>query len=132
MRIYTDGSYKSSIDRGGIGVVWVDNDNRILKQFQKEFFGCTNNQMELMGISVALQSIQSPINSLEIISDSQYAIGVISKGWTPKKNTELVNKIREQLIKAQSFVKTPIVFTHQRGHQGERFNELCDTLANGY
>lgn len=34
LQIYTDGAYKSSIDQGGIGVVWVKN-NEVFKSTPK-------------------------------------------------------------------------------------------------
>ena len=90
--VYTDGSYKSSLDRGGIGVIWLKN-GKIIQEFSKGFNHVTNNIMELMAIYVALKCIIKPIDSLEIISDSEYSIGVLTKDWKPKKNVKLILKI---------------------------------------
>jgi hypothetical protein len=37
--------------------------------------------------------------------------------WKPKKNVELINKIRKQVIKTQQLVKEPIKWRHIYGHQ---------------
>lgn len=126
--IYTDGSYRSSLDQGGIGVVWLKNGKKV-QEFSKGFKGETNNTMELKAILVALISIKKPINSLEIVSDSEYSIGVLTKFWKPKKNIELISKIKKQIIETQKLVDSPIKWTHVRGHQDNEFNNLCDKLA---
>lgn len=126
--IYTDGSYRSSLDQGGIGVVWLKNGKKV-QEFSKGFKGETNNTMELKAILVALISIKKPINSLEIVSDSEYSIGVLTKSWKPKKNIELISKIKKQIIETQKLVDSPIKWTHVRGHQDNEFNNLCDKLA---
>ena len=126
--IYTDGSYRSSLDQGGIGVVWLKNGKKV-QEFSKGFKGETNNTMELKAILVALISIKKPINSLEIVSDSEYSIGVLTKSWKPKKNIKLISKIKKQIIETQKLVDSPIKWTHVRGHQDNEFNNLCDKLA---
>ena len=86
-RIYTDGSCRAN-GNGGIGVVWLKNDEKVY-EFSKGFKEVTNNIMELMAIFYALKSIKKPIDSLEIISDSEYALGCIfNDSWHPKKNIE--------------------------------------------
>ena len=34
LQIYTDGAYKSSIDQGGIGIVWMK-DDKVFKKYSK-------------------------------------------------------------------------------------------------
>ncbi|WP_423055802.1 ribonuclease HI, partial [Bacillus atrophaeus] len=46
LQIYTDGAYKSSIDQGGIGIVWMK-DDKVFKKYSKGFKHTTNNKMEL-------------------------------------------------------------------------------------
>ena len=132
-QIFTDGSCRAN-GNGGIGIVWLKNDEKV-HEFSKGFKEVTNNIMELMAIFYALRSIKKPIDSLEIISDSEYALGCIfNLKWHPKKNVELINKIRKQVIQTQSFVKEPIKCRHTRGHQkisseDARWNNQCDWLA---
>ena len=115
-QIYTDGSCRAN-GNGGIGVVWLKNGKKVY-EYSKGYKGVTNNIMELAGIMVALKSIKKPIDSLEIISDSEYALGCIfNEKWNPKKNRELIAKIKKQLEITQSFVKEPIKYRHVYGHQ---------------
>jgi len=114
--IYTDGSCRGN-KNGGLGVVWLKDGKKVF-EYSKGFKNTTNNQMELLAIGIALRSIKKPINSLEIISDSEYALGCIfNLEWKPKKNVELINKIRKQVIKTQQLVKEPIKWRHIYGHQ---------------
>lgn len=131
-RIFTDGSCRAN-GNGGIGVVWLKNGEKIL-DYSRGFKGVTNNKMELMAILTALLSIKSPIDSLEIISDSEYSIGVLTKSWNPKKNIKLIEMIKKAILTKQQLVRTPIIWTHTRGHQSDdsentKWNKLADKLA---
>ena len=132
-QIYTDGSCRAN-GNGGIGVVWLKNGEKVF-EYSKGVKNTTNNQMELLAIGIALRSIKKPIDSLEIISDSEYALGCIfNEKWNPKKNKELIAKIKKQLEIIQSFVKEPIKYRHVYGHQKEGgtdmiWNNRADFLA---
>lgn len=130
--IYTDGSCRAN-GNGGIGIVWLKNGEKVY-EYSKGYKSVTNNIMELSAIYIALRSIKKEIDSLEIVSDSEYSIGVITKPWNPKKNIELITKIKKQLLETQKLVKNPITFRHTRGHQkidseDARWNNQCDWLA---
>ena len=56
LQIYTDGAYKSSIDQGGIGIVWMK-DDKVFKKYSKGFKHTTNNKMELIAMLCAFKSI---------------------------------------------------------------------------
>lgn len=133
-KIYTDGSYRSSLKQGGIGILWIK-DNEEVHKFSKGFKDTTNNQMELLAIGYALKSIKNPINSLTIISDSEYALGCIfNNSWNPKKNKELIKNIKNILTNTQKLVKNPIEWRHTYGHQSDdsddtRWNNIVDELA---
>ena len=132
-QIYTDGSCRAN-GNGGIGIVWLKNGNKVY-EYSKGFKNVTNNIMELSAIGYALKSIKKPIDSLEIVSDSEYALGCIfNKKWNPKKNKELIAKIKEILVNTQSLVKNPITYRHINGHQKDdsvdtKMNSICDKLA---
>ena len=131
--IYTDGSCRAN-GNGGLGVVWLRNEKKVF-EYSKGYKNTTNNQMELLAIGIALRSIKKPIDSLEIVSDSEYALGCIfNEKWNPKKNVELITKIKKQLIQTQSLVKNPITYRHVDGHQkGDtddiKWNNRVDYLA---
>lgn len=115
-QIYTDGSCRGN-KNGGLGVVWLKDGKKVF-EYSKGFKNTTNNQMELLAIGIALRSIKKPINSLEIISDSEYALGCIfNEKWNPKKNKKLIFKIKKQLEITQQLVKEPIKYRHIYGHQ---------------
>ena len=124
---FTDGACRVSTGDGGVGVVFTDGE-KVIYQFNKHFSNVTNNQMEIMAIIYALHSISSPMKSITIISDSQYALGCITKGWTRKKNQkywQLFDKVYE---KAKTFC-SDIKFEWTKGHDVDRFNNLADKLA---
>ena len=133
-QIYTDGSCRGN-KNGGIGIVWIKNGEKVF-EYSKGYKNTTNNQMELLAIGYALLSIKKPIDSLEIVSDSEYALGCIfNEKWNPKKNTELIDKIKKQLITTQSLVKNPITYRHVDGHQkGDnddiKWNNYVDKLCS--
>jgi ribonuclease HI len=132
-QIFTDGSCRGN-KNGGVGIVWLKNGEKVF-EYSKGYKNTTNNQMELLAIGKALASIKKPIDSLEIVSDSEYALGCIfNLKWNPKKNVELINRIRQQVITTQQLVIDPITYTHTRGHQKDdslytEINNLCDKLA---
>lgn len=124
---FTDGACRVSTGDGGVGVVFTDGE-KVIHQFNKHFSNVTNNQMEIMAIIYALHSISSPMKSVTIISDSQYALGCITKGWTRKKNQkywQLFDKVYE---KAKTFC-SDIKFEWTKGHDIDEFNNLADKLA---
>ena len=128
LQIYTDGAYKSSIDQGGIGIVWVK-DDEVFKKYSKGFKHTTNNKMELIAMLCAFKSIKTSIDEVEFISDSQYVLGCLTKGWKKKKNVELWNILDKEYERVKSLVKN-IKFTHVRGHQDCFGNNLADELAS--
>lgn len=133
-QIFVDGSCRAN-KNGGIGIVWLKNGEKVF-EYSKGYKNVTNNIMELLAIGKALASIKKSIDSLEIVSDSEYALGCIfNEKWHPKKNVELIANIKKQLIKTQSLVKNPITYRHVDGHQkGEdddiKWNNYCDMLCS--
>lgn len=131
--IFTDGSCRAN-KNGGIGIVWLKNGKKVL-EYSKAFKNVTNNIMELFAIFIGLRAIKKPIDSLEIISDSEYALGCIfNENWNPKKNKKLIATIKKQLKETQKLVKEPISYRHIYGHQKEGnidmiWNNYVDKLA---
>lgn len=128
LQIYTDGAYKSSIDQGGIGIVWMK-DDKVFKKYSKGFKHTTNNKMELIAMLCAFKSIKTSMEEVEFISDSQYVLGCLTKGWKKKKNVELWNILDKEYERVKSLIKN-IKFTHVRGHQNCFGNNLADELAS--
>jgi ribonuclease HI len=56
-------------------------------------------------------------------TDSQYAIGVLQKGWKAKANQELVARVRAVLATRD------VRLVYVPGHSGVPLNERADELA---
>lgn len=125
--LITDGAYSSSLDQGGIGLVFL-RDNKKILEYSRMYKGVTNNQMELGAVIVGLKSIKNPIDSLEIITDSMYVIGCATKGWKRKKNVQLWDKFDKEMERVKQLCPN-IEFKHVKGHNGDEWNEYCDKLA---
>lgn len=122
--IYTDGACSGNPGPMGLGAVVMDGDER--KEIS-EYLGIgTNNIAELTAIARALEAIPKAHRKRTVVlhTDSSYSIGVLSKGWKAKANTELIMGIRAQIEEfgALHFVKV-------KGHSGIPENERCDELA---
>ena len=126
--VYTDGSCIKD-KKGGVGIVITLND-KIVYEFSKGYSNTTNNRMELTAIIIALMSVKKNINSLEIISDSQWALNCAQKLWKRKKNLDLWEVFDKEFERTQKLVNTPIKFSWVKGHNSNIFNEEADKLAN--
>ena len=99
---YTDGACSLARNKGGIGVVFVKDGEKVY-EFKKSYTNTTNNKCELMAVIYALNAISTPIEQLIIYSDSQYVIGCATKGWKRKKNVEYWNLYDKVLAKAKTY-----------------------------
>lgn len=124
---YTDGSYSSSTDQGGLGILILKEDKEVLR-YSKMYKHTTNNQMELGAVIIALRMIKGKIDSLTIYTDSMYVIGCATLGWKRKKNTLLWEEFDKQYQRVQELCPE-IEFVHVKGHVGNKYNEIVDDLA---
>lgn len=101
-------------------------------------YGYTNNTMELQAILYALNNIKNKNITVELYSDSQYAINCVTKwaknwernNWKKKDGKEISNLelIKEIYYKIEEF---PFLsFIHVKGHSGIKGNEEVDKLLN--
>lgn len=125
--LYTDGSFSSSRDQGGIGIVFVK-DNKELLRYSKMYKHCSSNKMELGAIIVGLRMIKKPIESLIVYSDSMYCIGSITQGWKRNKNKLLWKAFDEEYKRVQELCPN-IEFKHVKGHADNVWNNICDKIA---
>lgn len=128
IEIYTDGSCKpSNPGPAGFGVAVVI--DGVLNDTMSVYIGdATNNIAELMAVEGALIWLEKNDRTWDaatVYTDSQYAIGLFTKNWKAKKNKELVARIRATL---ENFPN--LNFSWVKGHDGNKFNELADELAN--
>lgn len=125
--LWTDGSYSSSRDQGGIGIVFVKDNEEILR-YSKMYKHVSNNKMELGAIIVGLRMIKKSIESLTVYSDSMYCIGSITQGWKRNKNKLLWKAFDEEYRRVQELCPN-IEFKHVKGHADNVWNNLCDEIA---
>jgi ribonuclease HI len=119
---YTDGACSGNPGPAGCGVVLVGPDGKFHEGL--EYLGqATNNVAELTGILRALEWVPASARSIVVHTDSQYAIGVLQKGWKAKANQELVQRTK-RAVQARS---ARLVYVP--GHQGVPLNERADQLA---
>lgn len=127
LTIYTDGACQVSTGSGGVGVVFIK-DNEVIYQFNKHFKDVTNNQMEIMAVIYALHAISTNFDSITIVSDSQYVLGCINKGWKRKKNQNYWQLFDKVYNRAKEFC-SDIKFEWTKGHNIDEYNNLADRLA---
>lgn len=134
VEIFTDGACKGNPGPGGWGAILR------YKGVEKEISGgesdTTNNRMELTALVKALECLKEPCRVLAV-SDSQYLIDGLSKGWAAgwrargwkKSNREpaLNPDLWEQLLALTA--KHEMAYRWIRGHAGHPENERCDALA---
>jgi len=132
--IYTDGACSNNPGVGGWGAVLLYKNNK------KEIFGSqkdtTNNRMELKAVIEALGHIKSTSIKIRVFTDSVYVKDGISKwieswknnGWKnsnkkPIKNIDLWKELDEV---SKKFI---IEWIWVKGHNGNQYNEIADSLA---
>lgn len=79
IKVFTDGSYKPSTNKGGYASIITEND-KIVKILNYGYIDTTNNRMELLGVLNTLLYFKYPTN-LEIYSDSSYIVNSINNGY---------------------------------------------------
>lgn len=119
---YTDGACSGNPGPAGLGVVLIEDGAR---RELSEFLGIgTNNVAELTAILRALEGVGRASEPMLVHTDSQYAIGVLTKGWKAKANQALIADIKERM---RNFPRLTLVYV--RGHAGIPLNERADQLA---
>lgn len=118
---YADGACTGNPGPAGLGVMIIDGPKRIELS---EYLGQgTNNIAELTAILRAVDAVPDDV-PMTVFTDSQYAIGVLQKGWKAKANQELVADVKRALATRK---KTKLVYVP--GHSGVSGNERADELA---
>lgn len=134
IEIYTDGACSGNPGPGGWGAVLVYNGKeKELSGSEKE---TTNNRMELTAVIMALNALNQPCE-VKLTTDSKYVCDAINKGWVyswrkngwkksdkkPALNVDLWKELLSLLEKHD------VEFIWVKGHNGHKYNEICDALA---
>ena len=132
--VYADGSSEGN-STGATGYGWIIvRGDEILDAGNGGSLVGTNNTAELTGAIEGLKAFKKlkeilghfniDINEpVELVSDSQYVLGIANGGFKPLKNLDLAKEIKalyEELGATTRWV---------RGHNGDVFNEKADELA---
>lgn len=123
VKVFTDGAYSSLRKQGGWAFVFIKDGEKISSGFGT-VYQSTNNRLEIMAsLKAILKAKEDNIASFTLCSDSMYVIGTMSLNWKRKKNVDLWSKM-DKAVEGLN-----IVWEHVKGHAGDKYNELCDTLA---
>jgi ribonuclease HI len=120
--VYVDGACSGNPGPAGLGIVLVAPDGKMLDGY--EYLGtATNNVAELTAILRAAEIV--PEGAVAVVhTDSQYSIGVLTKGWKAKANQELIAKVKSALGGRRGWS-----LRYVPGHAGVPLNERADELA---
>lgn len=134
IEIYTDGACSGNPGPGGWGAVLVYNGKE--KELSGSEKNTTNNRMELTAVIMALNALNQPCE-VKLTTDSKYVCDAVNKGWVyswkkngwrksdkkPALNVDLWEELLSLLEKHE------VQFIWVKGHNGHKYNEICDTLA---
>ncbi len=140
LEIYTDGSYRETIDKGAYGFIAVCRPDKELSHAACEY-GTTNNVMEIKGVLAALEFInehnmEDEFDVIKIYCDSSYVVNCINSWWEkwetsgfktakgPVKNKELLEQVMTE------FRKTSLVrISWVKGHAANEYNNKIDAVV---
>ena len=120
--IFTDGASSGNPGPSGIGVVLHYGDHE--KEISEYIGNATNNIAELKAIEAGLSALKSRDIPVRMFTDSNYAYGLLTQNWKPKKNQQLVDRIKKKI---NNFKDIKIIKV--KGHSGHPENERADYLA---
>ena len=134
VEIYTDGACTGNPGKGGFGAVLIYNGSE--KQINRGYRKTTNNRMELMAAVESLRLLKEECD-VSLYSDSKYLTDAINKhwidswvknGWRKSDKKAVLNRdLWEALLELIKIHR--ISFIWVKGHAGNKYNEICDTLA---
>jgi len=136
--VYTDGGCTGNPGPGGWAAVLLLDGKEVRLSGGEE--STTNNRMELTAVIKALTHINENSDlrnrPVEIFTDSQYVkngltqwiFNWIKNGWKtaakkPVKNKEYWLALKEEADKLE------LKWNWVKGHSGDEYNELCDSLV---
>ena len=139
--VYTDGACSGNPGKGGWGFVIVEKDNVIYEKSGAEKL-TTNNRMEMQAVIEALKEVHVRnflSFELTIYTDSSYVKNGITEwikkwkknGWRSSSNSPVKNQDLWLLLDSLVSSCSSLSWKWVKGHAGNKFNEMCDSLASG-
>jgi ribonuclease HI len=120
IQVYTDGSCLNNPGPGGWGGIILDN---IEIHISGGEHNTTNNIMELRAVIEVLK-FYTHENVFEINTDSQYVIKCATGVYKRHKNKDMWKEY-DEVSKNKK-----IVYVWVKGHNGNKYNEKVDRIAN--
>ena len=122
VQLWTDGACSGNPGPAGLGVFYEHGgETRELS----EYLGtATNNIAELSAILRGLEMVADASTPVDVMTDSEYCIGLLGLNWKPKANQELVAALRKTYVRF-----TDLQLVKVKGHAGVPGNERADALA---
>jgi len=135
--VFTDGSCEGNPGPGGWGFVWVE-DDRIVAQGSGADAATTNNRMELSALIAAYRALPEDC-AVKMYSDSQLCVKTINewaegwerRGWR-RKTGPIANLPLVKELYALARRHPGVELCWIKAHDGSRWNEYADALANAY
>ena len=132
IELYCDGACSGNPGPGGWAfLIKAD----FLEEYHKEsgFSGenTTNNRMEIKACIEGLSELyayQIDGEDIEVITDSQYVVNTMTKGWQKNKNKDLWDEL-EGIINILQADGSRINWKWVKGHASNPYNKVCDELA---
>lgn len=121
--VYADGACSGNPGPAGLGIVLIAPDGKTRVEGYEYLGRATNNVAELTAILRAAEIV--PRGAPFVLhTDSQYSIGVLTKGWKAKANRELIANVKSALSSRDDYR-----LVYVPGHAGVELNERADELA---
>ena len=133
--VFTDGACSGNPGPGGWGTVWVE-EGRILGERSGGEARTTNNRMELAALIEAYQALPAD-RDLVVYSDSELCVKTINewaagwerRGWRRKTGpVENLDLVQRAFVLSKERPQAKLVWI--KAHDGSRWNEYADALAN--
>ena len=123
LQVWTDGACSGNPGPAGAGAL-IRERGTVVHEISQYLGEGTNNVAELMAILLGLQFVSDRTRAIDVMTDSSYCVGLLTKNWKAKANQELIAELRSEVAKFTDlrFVKVP-------GHAGVPDNERADELA---
>ena len=140
-QVYTDGScignnVKAARSAGGWAAIILSKEHSEI-QMSGGSSDTTNNVMEMVAVIKALEFLRNFKDcTVEVLTDSMYVIkgctewkyGWMARNWRKTDGSPVLNK---ELWCAlfELVVTLNVKFTKVKGHSGNKYNDMCDSLA---
>lgn len=138
--IFTDGACSGNPGPGGWGAIIALPEGKIV-EIGGGLRNTTNNQMELLAICEALETVKNFEGQIAIYTDSTYVIRGITqwvwgwrkREWKTAEGKDVANQdLWKNLVRLVAGRKPKPEWHYVRGHIGTPGNERCDEIARKF